>query len=62
MTQVSRETFDQVMVPNYSPLKIIPVKGEGAKLWDKEGNEYVDFAGQGPNSANVERVIPAAID
>ncbi|TQV75593.1 aspartate aminotransferase family protein [Aliikangiella marina] len=45
MTQVSRETFDQVMVPNYSPLKIIPVKGEGAKLWDKEGNEYIDFAG-----------------
>jgi len=33
------------MVPNYSPLKIIPVKGEGAKLWDKEGNEYIDFAG-----------------
>lgn len=45
MTEVSRETFDQVMVPNYSPLKIIPVKGEGAKLWDKDGNEYIDFAG-----------------
>lgn len=45
MTDVSRETFDEVMVPNYSPLKIIPVKGEGAKLWDKDGNEYIDFAG-----------------
>ena len=45
MTHVSRETFDEVMVPNYSPLKIIPVKGEGAKLWDKDGNEYIDFAG-----------------
>ncbi|MET1255942.1 aspartate aminotransferase family protein [Aliikangiella maris] len=45
MSNVSRETFDKVMVPNYSPLKIIPVKGEGARLWDKEGNEYVDFAG-----------------
>ncbi len=45
MTQVTRETFDQVMVPNYAPLKVIPVKGEGCKLWDKEGNEYIDFAG-----------------
>ncbi len=45
MTNVTRETFDKVMVPNYSPLKIIPVKGEGAKLWDKDGNEYIDFAG-----------------
>lgn len=45
MTQVTRETFDEVMVPNYSPLKIIPVKGEGARLWDKEGTEYIDFAG-----------------
>lgn len=45
MTDVSRETFDEVMVPNYSPLRVIPVKGQGAKLWDKQGNEYVDFAG-----------------
>ncbi len=33
------------MVPNYSPLKIIPEKGEGCTLWDKEGNQYIDFAG-----------------
>ena len=45
MSNVTRETFDQVMVPNYSPLSIIPVKGEGCKLWDKDGNEFVDFAG-----------------
>ncbi|MGX5173576.1 aspartate aminotransferase family protein [Aliikangiella sp. IMCC44653] len=45
MTNVTRETFNDVMVPNYAPLKIIPVKGKGAKLWDKDGNEYIDFAG-----------------
>jgi len=45
MTKVTRETFNDVMVQNYSPLKIIPVKGEGAKLWDEAGNEYIDFAG-----------------
>lgn len=42
---VSREMFDDVMVPNYAPGKIIPVRGEGAKLWDQNGEEYIDFAG-----------------
>lgn len=45
MTEVSRDTFDEVMMPNYAPLDIIPVKGSGAKLWDANGSEYVDFAG-----------------
>ncbi len=44
MTQISRDTFDQVMVPNYSPSAIIPVRGEGSRLWDDEGNEYLDMA------------------
>lgn len=42
---VTREMFDDVMVPNYAPGKIIPVRGEGSKLWDQNGNEYIDFAG-----------------
>ena len=42
---VSREMFDDVMVPNYAPSEIIPVRGEGAKLWDQNGDEYIDFAG-----------------
>ncbi|MBV1787053.1 aspartate aminotransferase family protein [Marinobacterium sp. D7] len=47
MTQhtVSRATFDNVMVPNYNPPSIIPVRGEGSRLWDQEGREYIDFAG-----------------
>jgi acetylornithine/N-succinyldiaminopimelate aminotransferase len=40
-----RTTFDQVMVPNYSPLAIIPERGKGSRLWDKEGNQFIDFAG-----------------
>ncbi|MEQ6290325.1 aspartate aminotransferase family protein [Vogesella sp. GCM10023246] len=43
--QVSRETFDQVMVPNYSPAGFIPVKGEGSRVWDQDGREFIDFAG-----------------
>ncbi|OED43364.1 acetylornithine aminotransferase [Endozoicomonas sp. (ex Bugula neritina AB1)] len=42
---VDRSTFDQVMVPNYAPQSMIPVRGEGSRIWDQEGREYLDFAG-----------------
>lgn len=42
---VSRADFDDVMVPNYSPATVIPVRGEGSRVWDQQGREYVDFAG-----------------
>lgn len=42
---VTRELFDAFMVPNYAPAAIIPVRGEGSRLWDQEGREYIDFAG-----------------
>ncbi len=42
---VTRELFDQVMVPNYSPAEIIPVRGQGARVWDQQNREYIDFAG-----------------
>lgn len=42
---VSRALFDQIMVPNYAPAAIIPVRGEGSRLWDQDGREYIDFAG-----------------
>jgi acetylornithine/N-succinyldiaminopimelate aminotransferase len=43
--QVTRSTFDDVMVPNYNPAQMLPVRGEGSRVWDQEGNEYIDFAG-----------------
>ena len=43
--QVTRATFDEVMVPNYNPAAIVPVKGQGSRVWDQEGKEYIDFAG-----------------
>ncbi|OBX37965.1 succinylornithine transaminase [Halomonas elongata] len=46
MTQTpTRSDFDQYMVPNYAPQKTIPVRGEGSRLWDQQGKEYIDFAG-----------------
>ncbi|RUO34163.1 aspartate aminotransferase family protein [Aliidiomarina sanyensis] len=42
---VTRQVFDDVMVPNYNPAQFIPVRGEGTRVWDQEGREYIDFAG-----------------
>lgn len=42
---VNRELFDDVMVPNYAPGTIIPVRGEGSRVWDQEGREFVDLQG-----------------
>ncbi|MCM2972048.1 aspartate aminotransferase family protein [Larsenimonas suaedae] len=41
----TRDDFDQYMVPNYSPQRVIPVRGEGSRLWDQDDREYIDFAG-----------------
>ncbi len=42
---VTRALFDDVMVPNYAPAAVIPVKGEGSRVWDQDNKEYIDFAG-----------------
>ncbi|ATF09323.1 aspartate aminotransferase family protein [Candidatus Enterovibrio altilux] len=43
--KVNRKLFDEVMVPCYAPMTMIPDKGKGSRIWDQEGNEYIDFAG-----------------
>lgn len=42
---VTRESFDEWMLPVYAPAPFIPVRGEGSRLWDQQGKEYIDFAG-----------------
>lgn len=42
---INRDLFDEVMVPNYTPSKVIPVRGQGSQVWDKENRQYIDFAG-----------------
>ncbi|CCJ86498.1 Acetylornithine aminotransferase / N-succinyl-L,L-diaminopimelate aminotransferase [Cronobacter dublinensis 582] len=44
-TAITRATFDEVILPIYAPAEFIPVKGKGSRVWDQQGNEYVDFAG-----------------
>lgn len=43
--QVTRADFDRVMVPNYAPVDMIPVRGQGSRLWDQQDREYIDLAG-----------------
>jgi len=45
MTAIPRELYDQYMMPNYAPGDVIPVRGNGSRVWDQQGREYVDFAG-----------------
>jgi succinylornithine transaminase family protein len=45
MSDLTRATFDEVMVPNYQPASLIPVRGQGSRLWDQQGRDYIDFAG-----------------
>lgn len=42
---VSRDLYENVMVPNYAPVSVVPVDGNGARVWDQAGTEYIDFAG-----------------
>ena len=45
MKELKRSTFDEVMLPNYNPSSVIPVKGAGCQVWDSDGNRYLDLAG-----------------
>lgn len=42
---INRATYNQVMLPIYSPAEFIPVKGMGSRVWDQQGKSYIDFAG-----------------
>ncbi|OCY34575.1 bifunctional succinylornithine transaminase/acetylornithine transaminase [Acinetobacter pittii] len=42
---VSRNDFNEWMVPVFAPANFIPVRGEGSRIWDQENKEYIDFAG-----------------
>ncbi|NKB76721.1 MAG: acetylornithine/succinylornithine family transaminase [Gammaproteobacteria bacterium] len=41
---ITRETHDQVMMPTYAPMQMIPARAKGSWLWDTTGKDYLDFA------------------
>lgn len=36
---------EKYVLPTYGRFPLAPVRGEGARLWDAEGREYLDFVG-----------------
>ncbi|PIJ43844.1 aspartate aminotransferase family protein [Tatumella sp. OPLPL6] len=44
-TPITRELFNEVILPIYAPAQFVPVKGQGSRVWDQHGKEYIDFAG-----------------
>ncbi|MES2129735.1 MAG: acetylornithine/succinylornithine family transaminase [Pseudomonadota bacterium] len=40
---VTRQTFDEVLVPTYAPAAMVPVRALGLDLWDQNGKHYLDF-------------------
>ena len=40
---VTRQTFDEVIVPTYAPSAVVPIKALGLDLWDQDGKQYLDF-------------------
>lgn len=39
------ETFSRWVVPSYGRYPLALVRGQGARVWDAEGKEYLDFGG-----------------
>jgi acetylornithine/N-succinyldiaminopimelate aminotransferase len=49
-TQQIFQQFDRFVVPNYTRNKLVLVRGEGSRIWDSDGNCYLDlFPGWGCN-------------
>ena len=43
LIEKTAEKFKSYVMPTYSP-QIMFVRGKDTRLWDDEGNEYLDFA------------------
>ncbi len=48
---VTRKTFDEVVVQTYAPSNLVPVRGLGLEVWDRDDKRYLDLtAGIGVTS------------
>ena len=41
----TREIYSQTILPTYAPPSPVFVRGQGSRLWDENGREYIDFGG-----------------
>jgi predicted acetylornithine/succinylornithine family transaminase len=54
------ETYDTHLVTSYARYPVEFVRGEGVRLWDSEGNEYLDFLA-GISVSSVGHCHPAVV-
>lgn len=53
-----RETAASVLLPNYGTREVVLNRGEGSRVWDTDGREYLDFLA-GISVANLGHCHPA---
>jgi acetylornithine/N-succinyldiaminopimelate aminotransferase len=58
---VTRQTFDEVLVPTYAPAAFVPVRASGLDLWDQEGKQYLDFT-SGIAVSSLGHAHPALVE
>lgn len=58
---VTRQTFDEVLVPTYAPAAMVPVRASGLDLWDQAGKHYLDFTA-GIAVTSLGHAHPALVD
>ena len=58
---VTRQTFDDVLVPTYAPAAMVPVRASGLDLWDQTGKHYLDFTA-GIAVTSLGHAHPALVD
>lgn len=54
------EQLDHYILPNYGRYDLWPVRGEGARVWDRDGKEYLDCA-SGVSVCPIGHCHPAVV-
>jgi 4-aminobutyrate aminotransferase len=60
-TERVQEARERYVARGISTPSLVVARAEGARIWDAEGREYVDFAG-GLGCANLGHNLPAVVD
>jgi 4-aminobutyrate aminotransferase/(S)-3-amino-2-methylpropionate transaminase len=60
-TERVQEARERYVARGISTPPLVVTKAEGARIWDVDGREYIDFAG-GLGCANLGHNLPAVVD
>jgi 4-aminobutyrate aminotransferase / (S)-3-amino-2-methylpropionate transaminase / 5-aminovalerate transaminase len=60
-TELVQEARGRYVARGISTPPLVVERAEGARIWDVDGREYVDFAG-GLGCANLGHNLPAVVD